>query len=209
MMPSPQKSFLHCFEHGISSLRFPKSRCSPVSMTPLPQTADGFGGATGAVGEAVAAAPPAAAAAVPPPPPAVRNRHMSVHAAVPGGSHSSVPATMESPQRVAHELGVPVQVKPLSSVQVALQPSAAVTLPSSQTSEPVSKPSPQTGMQVLGVPAQAYPVSTAQAAEQPSPAVTLLSSQVSPASTSPSPHVSAQTLGSPTHAYPLSTVQVA
>src|SRR5438552_1646549 len=49
-------------------------------------------------------------------------------------------------------LGVPVQVKPVSTAQAALQPSPDAWLPSSQASAVSSAPLPQSGVHTVGVP---------------------------------------------------------
>jgi hypothetical protein len=80
-----------------------------------------------------------------------------------------------SPQAVEQAEGlVPVQVQPVSVVQVLEQPSPGVRFPSSQISVPDFTPSPQVVEQVEGlVPAQTQPDSMVQVSEQPSPGVAL------------------------------------
>src|SRR5688572_13072726 len=89
-------------------------------------------------------------------------------------------------------LGSPSQSQPASTLQVELQPSPGVMLPSSQPSPLSIAPSPHTatvgiGVQTLGSPTQVYPGSTTHAAEQPSPLIELASSQVSLVSSAPLP----------------------
>jgi hypothetical protein len=81
-------------------------------------------------------------------------------------------------------------------VQVELQPSPFVRLPSSHPSALTFRPSPQMAVQTVGcVPAQVQPTSTTHAAVQPSPLAVLPSSQPSFEAFLPSPQVELQTLG--------------
>src|SRR4051812_25062313 len=74
--------------------------------------------------------------------------------------------------------GWPVHVYPVSTAQIALQPSDAVVLPSSQCSLPSMMPLPH------------VPPSVWHVASQPSPLIVLPSSHVSVlTSTTPLPHV--------------------
>src|SRR5262245_38126898 len=84
-----------------------------------------------------------------------------------------------------------------SDVQLAVQRSAPLALPSSPCSLPPTRPSPQPGVHTLGAPAQAYPGSIVQTTLQPSAPVALPSSQRSLPATMPSPQPGVQTLGAP------------
>src|SRR6478609_4496202 len=80
---------------------------------------------------------------------------------------------------------ITVQVKPVSRVQVAEQPSPAVVLPSSQASCGNFRPSPQTAVQVP----LAHCGSSVQVGEQPSYGIRLPSSHCSKPSFFVSPQV--------------------
>lgn len=59
-------------------------------------------------------------------------------------SQLSAPSTMPSPQTVREQtLGLPLHLKPISTLQVDAQPSPSLKLPSSQGSGNVTVPSPQ------------------------------------------------------------------
>ena len=88
-----------------------------------------------------------------------------------------------------HRLGVPTQMYPGSTSQVAEQPSPFTILKSSHCSFEVIMPSPQVAVHTLGVPVHVKPCSTLQADEHPSLSVVLMSSQVSTSSTMPFPQV--------------------
>ena len=110
--------------------------------------------------------------------------------------------TNPSPQISEHELAVVllplVQVYPVSTDQVELQPSPFIVPPSSQYPEAIfmTFPSPHISEQLLAVdafpPEQVYPVSTEQVEDHPSPDIVLLSSQYPVAMfiTNPSPQIS-------------------
>ncbi len=116
---------------------------------------------------------------------------------LPPRSHCSLPSSWPSPQIGEQTLGVAVlQVQPLSTVHVALQPSAPVVSPSSHVSPPLRKPSPQIGAHTFGVAVlQLQPVSVAHRPSQPSPPLVSPSSHCSGAMRRPSPQIGVHTLG--------------
>jgi len=85
-----------------------------------------------------------------------------------------------------HNEGVPVQVNPGLTTQIAEQPSLAIRLPSSHlpavSSIPLNKPSPQTGVHLVfdpGILLQVHPkLIVWQSSEQPSSEVDLPLSQI-------------------------------
>jgi hypothetical protein len=65
-------------------------------------------------------------------------------------SHSSLPLTRPSPQIGLHTDGAPAQVKPVSTVHAAEQPSPAMVFASSHVSGAMMTPSPQIGLHTDG-----------------------------------------------------------
>jgi hypothetical protein len=84
--------------------------------------------------------------------------------------------------------GVPEQVQPFSTWQIAEHPSLGLAFPSSQVSPaPSMTPFPQAKVQVEGSPEQVYAGSTWHVPEHPSPGAVPPSSQPSEPRTRPSP----------------------
>ena len=134
-------------------------------------------------------------------------------------------STTPSPQLIEHTLAViespKVHAYPISTAQLASQPSPGVVLPSSQYPlvGDIDFPSPQISLQILAVEGppnvQVQPASTLQLKSQPSPKAEFPSSQypINVLITIPSPQTSVQELAvkeSPNvQLHPVSTAQLA
>ena len=93
-----------------------------------------------------------------------------------------------------HTEGFPVQLYPLSSVQVEEQPSPSATFPSSHSSTPLRRESPHMGEQTAPGVGHENPDSRSQVLEQPSPLIVFPSSQVLGLSTIPEPQLEMQSI---------------
>jgi hypothetical protein len=109
-------------------------------------------------------------------------------------SQRSFPSRPPFPQLLQMLLSFPgSHVHPVSTEQLASQPSPPALFLSSHVSAPTFLPSPQTIVQVLGVPVHAYPHSSVHVALHPSFPLPFPSSQRSSSSLMPFPQ-SLQTL---------------
>jgi hypothetical protein len=117
-------------------------------------------------------------------------RVQSAEHVAPGGSQTSVPWTIPSPQAIVlvQILGCPEQALRGSTWQVAEQPSPLTRLLSSQVSLPRMSPSPQIGLVPEEVTTQ--PSSRLHRDEHPSPLLGLPSSHSSSGVRVPSPQTS-------------------
>ena len=197
-------STVHAHEHPSSAIVLPSSHPSDVVTTLLPHTSWQLDRPHA---ELLHSHPSTS--------PLQSSRHPS---AAPPSSHTSLPASIESPHVVEHTLGSAVlHVYPHSTVHVDEHPSSDTVLPSSHPSFPMRLPSPHIVLHADPehgpLSTHAYASSTApQSPLHPSPSTVFPSSHASAPVMIESPHVvlhvSAVVAVPPLHVYPHSTVHV-